>query len=257
MTRRDDAIRILQPFIEKAGSFSGWNFDDLNVTRAEPSTYPGGRNCPWDYIGLAREHARTARRIIDFGTGGGEVYARIVEGIDARFVASEEWHVNAPVARDHLRPLGVDVIHAQSERPPLCDATFGLALSRHEAIDPAEVVRILRPGGVCITQQVAKEQWQEFADVFPHRTTYPDHINTYRAEFEAAGCAVEVQHEAWRAIYPSIGEVAFMLMVAPWEVPDFDPVRDVDALLALDDRYGDERGIVLTLARYLMVARKP
>ena len=118
-------------------------------------------------------------------------------------------------------------------------------------------MRLLRSGGICITQQVAREQWQEFATVFQNRTTFPDHINTYRAEFEAAGCDVTVQHEVWHAAYATIGEVAFMLMVAPWEVPGFDPIRDVDALLALEDRYGDDRGIVLTIGRYLMIARKP
>jgi hypothetical protein len=259
MSRRGEALRTLQPFIEKAQRFSGWMFEDLDITRVEPSPYPNGRNVPWDYIALAREHAVGAGTVIDFGTGGGEQYARIIEGIDGsagRFVASEEWEVNAPVARDALRPLGVEVIHAQSERPPFRDGAFGLALSRHEAIDPLEVVRVLQAGGVCITQQVANEQWREFAEVFANRTVYPDHINTYRAAFESAGCDVRVEHEVWHAAYATIGEVAFMLMVAPWEVPGFDPIRDVDALLALEDRYGTERGIVLTHARYLMVARK-
>lgn len=267
--RRGDALRDLQPFIAKAQAFSGWMFEDLDVRRVEPSPHPGGRNVPWDYLSLAREHAAAAGTVVDFGTGGGEQYARIIDGFDAidgvdgvaasrvRLVASEEWHVNAPVARDRLHPLGVDVIRAQSEHPPFRDAAFGLALSRHEAIDPREVVRVLRPGGVCITQQVAREQWRELAAVFPNRAVSPDHINTYRAAFESAGCEVRVEHALWHAAYPTIGEIAFMLMVAPWEVPGFEPVRDLDALLELEERYGDERGIVLTIARYLMVARKP
>ena len=88
MTRRDDAIKLLQPFIEKARTFSGWDFDDLHVTRATASPYPNGRNVPWDYIGLVREHAASAGTVVDFGTGGGDRYARIVEEIDARCVAT-------------------------------------------------------------------------------------------------------------------------------------------------------------------------
>ena len=99
--------------------------------------------------------------------------------------------MNAPVARDRLRPLGVDVVNASSERTPWADASFDLVLSRHEAIEPAEIARILRPGGVFLTQQVAKEQWQELSAFFPDRTVFPDHFDDYRREFEAAGLAVD------------------------------------------------------------------
>jgi hypothetical protein len=48
-----------------------------------------------------------------------------------------------------------------------------------------------------------------------------------------------------------------MLMVAPWEIPGFDPEAEIDALLALEDAHGTDQGIVLTLSRYVMTARKP
>ena len=99
------------PFIERARTFSGWNFDDLR--RHAPLR---SARTPWDYVALAREHAASIGRVIDLGTGGGEVYSRIVAGCAARFVASEEWHVNAPVARDRLRPLGVDVVRDAQQR---------------------------------------------------------------------------------------------------------------------------------------------
>src|SRR4051812_43071946 len=112
--RRARALAQIAPFVERARAFSGWNFDDLRVTPVEPSPYPNGRKTTWDYVALAREHAAGRGTVIDLGTGGGEVYSRIVDGIDARFVASEEWHVNAPVARDRLRALSVEVVHASS-----------------------------------------------------------------------------------------------------------------------------------------------
>jgi hypothetical protein len=184
------------------------------------------------------------------------VYERIITGLGAACVATEEWHVNAPVARDRLAPLGVPVLRAQSERPPFADAAFDLVLSRHEAIDPVETARILRAGGVFVTQQVGKRQWQELEPFFP-LATWTDHYVEYRRAFEAEGLRVTSQEHGWQAAYGGIGEVAFMLMVAPWEVPGFDAVRDVDALIALEDAHGTERGMVLTLDRYLMVAEKP
>ncbi len=278
--RRAYAVSTLVPFIERASVFSGWTFDDLNVVDIEPPP-------PWDYAAIAREYAAKAERIIDLGTGGGEIFSRIIgetpsfklpspvlgeglgvgvphvppssvleQGSRTRLIASEGWHVNAPIAHRRLGPLDVAVVNASSERTPWRDASFDLILSRHEAIVPSEVVRILRPGGVFLTQQVAKEEWQELAAFFPERTTFPDHFTDYRRDFEAAGLTVETQHHAWASAYATIGEVAFMLLVSPWEVPGFDPIRDIDRLLALEAAHGGEQGIVMTQARYLMVATK-
>jgi len=255
--RRARALAEIAPFVERARAFSGWSFDDLRVMPVEPSPHADGRMTPWDYVALARERAARSRRVVDLGTGGGEVYMRIAAGIDAEFVASEEWHVNAPVARDRLRPLGIDVVHASSERTPWRAEAFDLILSRHEAIEPEEIARILRPGGTFLTQQVATEQWKELAPFFPDRTVFPDHFVEYRRGFERAGLRVTAQYHAWQAAYATVGEIAFMLLIAPWEVPGFDPARDIDRLMALEDAHGTAQGIVLTLARYLMEAVKP
>lgn len=256
--RRAYAVSTLVPFIERASVFSGWNFDDLNIIDLEPPP-------PWDYVAIAREYASKADRIIDLGTGGGEIFSRVISGAPAssvqrpasRLIASEEWHVNAPIARDRLRSLDVAVVNASSERTPWRDASFDLILSRHEAIVPGEIVRILRPGGVFLTQQVAKEEWQELSAFFPERATFPDHHAEYRRAFESVGLSVQTQHHAWTSAYATIGEVAYMLLVSPWEVPGFDPIRDIDRLLALEAAHGGDSGIVLTQARYLMTAMQP
>jgi SAM-dependent methyltransferase len=249
--RRSEAIAHIERYIERARRFSGWNFDDLDVTSLPPG------EPPWEYAALAREHAATTDSVVDFGTGGGEIFSRIIAGYGGRAVASEEWVVNAPVARDRLRPLGVHVVWADSLRPPFAAASFGLALSRHEAIEPAEIDRVLRPGGVFITQQVGRRNWLELDDFIKPRTDFPHHELIYQEAFRAAGYEVEAREHEWPLAYRTIGEVAFMLMISPWEFPEFDPIREVDSLLALEDACGTEDGIVLTAHRYLIMARKP
>lgn len=249
--RRERALAVVRPWTERAHNFSGWSFDDLGVVNVDAPP-------PWDYVAVARQHASSARRIIDLGTGGGEVYERIIAGLrGSRLYASEEWHVNAPVACQRLAPAGVKVVHASSERAPWRDEIFDLVLNRHEAIEPDEIVRILRSDGVFVTQQVAREEWRELAPFFPNRAVFLDHFRLYREAFETAACDVTMQYHAWRAAYPSIGEIAYMLLVAPWDVPGFDPERDIDRLLALEEACRTDRGIVLTQARYLMTVRKP
>jgi SAM-dependent methyltransferase len=192
---------------------------------------------PWDYEAIAREHAAVARSVVDLGTGGGERLASIVAGMGARAVATEEWHVNAPVAR--LQPLGIDVIRADALRLPFVDLAFDLVLDRHEALDPVEVARVLAPQGTVITQQVGHDHGLELRRLFPRKTTFDDHLNSYQRGFRAAKLVVdEARWHEERVAFATLGDVAFMLLTAPWFISGFDPEAEIDQLLALEDTLG-------------------
>ncbi len=248
--RRAQAIEALRPYVEKARGFSGWTFDDVRIRHLGPAL-------PWDYEAIAREHALGAASIVDLGTGGGERLAGIVPAAPGRVVATEEWEVNAPVARDRLRLLGVGVVRADSLRLPFADAAFDLVLDRHEALEPAEVGRALRPGGRMVTQQCGPHDWPELSRFLP-MTVFPDHYHAYQDGFRAAGLVVEEArwHEE-RIAFETLGDLVYMLLLMPWDLPGFDPVASIDALLAIEDALGTGEGIVVTEMRYLIVARKP
>jgi SAM-dependent methyltransferase len=192
------------------------------------------------------------------GTGGGEVLARISAGMPSRFVATEEWVRNAPVAHRRLAPLGIDVVRAQSLSLPFRDGWFDLVLNRHEELDPAEVARILAPDGAILTQQVGPHNWPELDQFFPRRHDFGDLFAEYRNGFETSGLAiVTARQHGERVAFGSLGDVAYMLLVAPWDIPGFDPEADIEALLALEDAFGTADGIVLTESRFVIEARKP
>ena len=56
--------------------------------------------------------------------------------------------------------------------------------------------------------------------------------------------------------YRHVGELAYLLLVAPWMVPDFDLEADLDALIAVDRDLRGPHGIALSYRRYLVEARK-
>jgi len=250
MDRRKATLLGLRPFIARAREFSGWDLDTAEPRPLEPGP-------PWDYEAIARDHLARAEAVLDLGTGGGEVLARILGGPRRRVVATEEWEINAPLARHRLAPLGVDVVRCSSLELPFPDGAFDLVLDRHEALDPGETVRVLRPGGSVVTQQVDGDNWPELHTFFPNKQDFGDHYAVYRAAFESAGLAVRGARHSRRAAWATLGDVVFMLLIAPWEIPGFDPERDIDALLALEDACGTADGIVLTEGRYLLVAEKP
>ncbi len=111
---------------------------------------------------------------------------------------------------------------------------------------------MLSPGGRLLTQQVVPDHWPELTEFFPHRQVFPDHYTGYSAAFEAAGMRVRRAQHKHRVAYRSLGDVVFMLLATPWTIPGFDPVQEIDALLALKDAHGTDDGIVLTEGYYLI-----
>ncbi len=245
------ALERLRPAVERARKFGGWVFSDLNIRHLDPDP-------PWDYFRIVRERARDRRSALDMGTGPGERLAALRDSLPERLAASEEWPVNAPVAYERLKPLGVDVVHCRSLQLPFRDEAFDLVLNRHEELAPAEVARVLQPGGVLITQQVGRDNWRELRRRFPRATDWGDQRGAYTRGFTAAGLEItaDQQHE-YRGAFPSLSELVFMLTVAPWTIPEFDLDRDVDALLDIESDCWTGDGLVLTESRFLIVAEKP
>jgi SAM-dependent methyltransferase len=248
---REQALLRLKPYIERARGFSGW---DLS---AAPAT-PLAAGPPWDYAARARELARSAAMLLDIGTGGGEVLSGVIAGLPLRAVASEEWHINASVASARLAPQGVGVVRCASERLPFATASFDLVLNRHEVLDPTEIARVLRPGGVALTQQVGRDNWRELQRHFGRKTDFGDLFGAYRRGFARAGLTIFTAAEHQRPVaYASLGDVVYLLALMPWLVPDFALERDLDALLALEADCTTTVGLVLSENRFIIEAHKP
>ncbi len=127
----------------------------------------------WSYAELVRARLAGASAVLDMGTGGGELLARLAP-LPPRTVATEAYTPNVAIARARLAPLGVEVVpvaaapDGSDQQPgegrgslPFPDACFPLVLNRHESYNPVEVKRILQGGGSFITQQVGAAHYQE------------------------------------------------------------------------------------------------
>ena len=247
---REQALARLEPWVAKARRFSGWDFADIRVRELDP----GPR---WNYARIVRDHGAGSNAVLDMGTGGGELLTTLRPSFPGSVIATEELSRNAPVAFQRLRPLGVSVVRCRSLRLPFFDSTFDLVIDRHEEFSPQEVGRVLAPGGVFITQQVGQSEWCELRSFFPRMTEFGDLRSVYSEEFDRIGFRVESEEHTYRVAYPSLGEIVFMLGVAPWMVPDFDLNRDLDSLLEFEAHCSAADGLVVTESRFLMIARKP
>jgi SAM-dependent methyltransferase len=150
------------------------------------------------------------------------------------------------------------VVHALSLALPFAAEAFDLVLDRHEELSPAEVARVLRPGGRALTQQVHPDYHADLRGFFPRMTVFEPHDVTYPRGLVAAGMEVlDMRQHSRRVAYQHLGHLVYFLVAAPWTIPDFDLEADLEALLAVEHQLGGPDGIVLTDPRYLLEARKP
>lgn len=239
----------LRSAVREAQGFTGWVFPFSPTPLDAPPA--------WEYVRDAKRAAVGSRSALDLGTGGGERLAAMRAFLPGRVVAAEGWPPNLSVARARLRPLGIDVVRYSPAALPFADQTFDVVLSRHEEISPREVGRVLAPGGRLVTRQVGIANWPEIHEHFPRATKWDDHESRYSRDLKALGLEVETKDHHCRVAYRSLADVAFVLAVTPWTIPDFDVEKDFVALQALERSCLGPEGLILTEHRYLLTASKP
>ncbi len=85
-----------------------------------------------------------------------------------------------------------------------------------------------------------------------------DLFDRYQKSLTASGLTiVQARTHDQLVAYRGLGDVVFVLCVAPWEIPDFDPLDcDFRALLDAEQALSTADGIVLTESLFLIEARK-
>lgn len=133
---------------EDAARMKGWDFSHLR------GRYEEEQDLPWDYEQAVRTFLRPDKELLDMDTGGGEFLLSLGHPCN-KTSATEGWPPNADLCRHRLVPLGIRFQQADGGGPlPFADGAFDLILNRHGSYGPAEVCRLLRPGGTFITEQV-------------------------------------------------------------------------------------------------------
>ncbi|NUR30139.1 MAG: class I SAM-dependent methyltransferase [Catenulispora sp.] len=230
--------------------FVGWDFGVFD------GRYSENGSLSWSYPTLVRERLAGAGSLLDLGTGGGELLSTLGP-LPSRTAATEGYPPNVPVARRRLEPLGVEVVEVgDDDRLPFPDASFDVIADRHESYDPAEVRRVLTPGGIFITQQVGGRDLEEINEALGA----PPHV--YR-DWDLAAATAELTgfevlwsaEERSTAKFRDVGALVLFLRVTPWHVPDFDVERYDAPLRRLHERMAGGEPLIASGHRFALVAR--
>lgn len=246
---------LFDQFLDAANRpFSGWDFSYISRTKREVES-----QLPWSYTSLLLPYLWGAESMLDMGTGGGE-YLSSLQPLPAYAAATEGYAPNIPVARDRLEPLGATVHQVDDDSElPFQDDEFDLIINRHESYSPSEVMRILKPGGHFITQQVGGDNDNDLNRLLgaPPMTDY-DHWNLAYAvnELEMAGFEIIHQAEAGMTTrFYDIGAVVYYLNAVPWQIEDFSIDRYREQLLDLHNHIQSHGYIDIAGSRFVMIAR--
>lgn len=250
-----DREQLLSQWREEAArGMSGWDFSHIQGRcTVEP--------LPWDYPQVVREFLRPGVRLLDMGTGGGELLLTLGHPYELTSV-TEGWEPNLALCQKKLAPLGITVKYYDSEKGmplPFPDDSFDLVIDRHESYDLSEVRRVLKKNGFFVTQQVGGENdlplvkrlCQGFSGSF-----VGFNLENELPRFRQAGFRVMRSDQAYvESRYLDVGAVVFQASVCPWEYPGFSVETSLEELFQMQAQV-ESLGFVPNLEhRFLIVAK--
>lgn len=199
--------------------------------------------------------------MLDQDTGGGELLSSLAP-FPPHTWATESYPPNIPAAKDRLDRLGVTVIDDYSDTAiPLPNASLDLVLNRHGSYSERELMRLLKPGGIFLTEQVGGQNCIHLNELLQDMVEFEyfywtkDFIS--RRLQDAGFQLLTVREEFPPAIFADIGAVVFYLRIVSWQIADFSVVKYRDRLYAIHQDILTNGPLRVHDHRILVEAQKP
>lgn len=232
--------------------FRGWDFSYLD-NRWEDE------ELPWDYRAILKRYLKPDYQLLDMGTGGGEFLLTLNHPYEKTSV-TEAWEPNVRLCKEKLSPLGICVrkVYEDTELP-FENNSFDMIINRHESYCAKEVKRILKPGGIFITQQVGGKN----NEVLSRRLIknfvpeYPN-LNLKNAikELEESSFQIIYEDEYFPYLrFYDIGAVVYFAKIIEWEFPNFSVDSCFDELCSMYEELKKKPYIESREHRFIVVSK--
>ena len=239
---------------ESIAYIHGWDFSHISGRYTEQD------DLPWDYRAVIGENLRPEMKILDIDTGGGE-FLRSLNHPYENTAATENYPPNVALCREVLLPLGIDFRPGDGKgKLPFDDSNFHMVINRHGDFYPEEIYRVLKPGGLFITQQVGAENDRELVALLCGETELPfpeQYLDLTVWKFEKAGFSILRGEECFRPIrFFDVGALVWFARIIQWEFPDFAVDTHLENLLEAQKTLEARGSIDGSIHRFLLVAQK-
>ncbi len=247
--------KLFEQLIDEAlkQEFSGWDFSFVANRWQETPT-------SWDYSQIVRSHIKPEYAMLDMDTGGGEVLSSFMP-LPQNTYATEGYIPNVPVAKNRLEPLGVKLVQLWgNDIPPFVAGYFDLVTNRHGSFLAQELQRILKPGGIFITQQVGGENNFKLNQLLQEKPEFMySHwtLNLAVKQLTEAGFQIlEQKNEYPETTISDIGALVFHLKVIQWQITDFSVEKYYNKLVEIHNMIQETGSLKIKSHRFLIVAQK-
>lgn len=120
----------LADFVRNAGKVRGWHWSGMRTRMGDLG---------WSYTKVLRQNIDPSDRVLDVGTGGGEVFSGVARPQDTALDFKMEM---LQVARENLP---CHLVAGDHRALPFDTGSFDVVADRHVGADAREVLRVLRP----------------------------------------------------------------------------------------------------------------
>lgn len=239
---------------EDIAHIHGWDFSHIN------GKYQEEDDLPWDYETVLRGFLKDDMKLLDYDTGGGEFLLSLGHPHE-NTAATEGYPPNVALCEKTFAPLGVDFRPcADPSAIPFPDASMDIVINRHGDVCPREIRRLLKEGGLFITQQVGEDNDRDLVKMVLPDTPKPFpgwNLSEVRRSFEEEGFHILRAEEAFLPIrFFDVGAFVWFARIIEWEFPGFSVDACFDRLLALQQILDSGKPIEGMIHRFLLVAQK-
>lgn len=239
---------------ESIAPIHGWDFSHID------GRYTEEENLPWDYREMILRYLEPEMRILDIDTGGGEFLLSLNHPYE-NMAATEGYPPNVELCKQVLLPLGIDFRTGDGTKAlPFENGSFDMVINRHGDFNAVDIYRILKPGGLFITQQVGAENDRELVELLCGATELPfpeQYLDIASRKFQNAGFEILDAQECFRPIkFFDVGALVWFARIIEWEFPEFSVETCLDRLMKAQQILEQNGCIEGEIHRFLLVAQK-
>ena len=175
--------------------------------------------------------------------------------------ATEAYPQNIQLCRETLLPLGIDFRAGDGkDMLPFGDYEFDIVINRHGDFNAKEIHRVLKCGGIFITEQVGAENDRELVELLLGKTELPfpeQYLDIVKKRFSDVGFDILDAQECFRPIkFFDIGALVWFAHIIEWEFPNFSVDNCKNRLLYAQQILEQNGCIEGKIHRFLLVLRK-
>jgi len=174
--------------------------------------------------------------------------------------ATEAYSPNVELCRETLLPLGINFRETGNyENLPFENNSFNIVINRHGTLHVPELRRILKPGGIFITEQVGEQNDYKLRQLLLPGCQLPFpgwNLNNCVSNFEQNNFVVLKSNEPFCPIeFYDIGALVWFARIVEWEFFDFSVAKYFDRLCFAQKLLEEKGAVSGSIHRFFIVAQ--